>query len=219
MDHKKRKEEYLKKLKDPRWQKKRLEILQRDDWTCQICLDKESTLHVHHRDYIKNTDPWNYPDKFLCTLCETCHESETLYMSEQISYLIQEAKLSFFSNDVWYLMMIAHHLQDKDLNWREFIMEVLEWACRTNNIFHLVELYFEKTPHRLKAAKEIPLMYILNKEGLIDEEKFFKLNSMLDDRDMIIYMENIRKTSHGSEASRDHARGNGVRKIKADLFS
>ncbi len=29
------KQQYASKLKDPRWQKKRLEILQRDDFACQ----------------------------------------------------------------------------------------------------------------------------------------------------------------------------------------
>lgn len=42
---------YSDKLKDPRWQKKRLEILTRDEWTCQICFDTESTLVVHHQKY------------------------------------------------------------------------------------------------------------------------------------------------------------------------
>lgn len=42
-----RRSEYLEKLKDPRWQKRRLEIFQRDEFTCQVCFDTESTLHVH----------------------------------------------------------------------------------------------------------------------------------------------------------------------------
>jgi 5-methylcytosine-specific restriction endonuclease McrA len=62
------------KLKDPRWQKKRLHILERDHWTCQDCLDTESTLEVHHTEYLPNTEPWDYPDELLVTLCEKCHE-------------------------------------------------------------------------------------------------------------------------------------------------
>lgn len=65
---------YSQKLKDPRWQKKRLDILNRDDWTCRKCENKESTLHVHHKVYIKGKDPWEYPAKFLITLCDSCHE-------------------------------------------------------------------------------------------------------------------------------------------------
>ena len=54
--------DYQTKLKDPRWQKKRLEILNRDKWACCACLSTEETLVVHHKDYISNTEPWDYPD-------------------------------------------------------------------------------------------------------------------------------------------------------------
>jgi hypothetical protein len=64
---------YSEKLKHPLWQKKRLEILERDKWTCLLCGDKETTLHVHHKKYKPNTDPWNYQDSNFVTLCEHCH--------------------------------------------------------------------------------------------------------------------------------------------------
>src|SRR6185503_9899629 len=65
---------YAEKLKDPRWQKKRLEILERDNWACFICGDKETTLHVHHEEYVKGREPWEAVDYMLTTLCENCHE-------------------------------------------------------------------------------------------------------------------------------------------------
>jgi len=65
---------YSEKLKDPRWQKKRLEILQRDEFMCQLCQDTESTLVVHHYKY--SGEPWEAEDIHLITLCESCHESE-----------------------------------------------------------------------------------------------------------------------------------------------
>ena len=68
------KESYSELLKDPRWQKKRLLIMQRDKWTCQDCGWKESTLHVHHKYYIPDKKPWEYPNKALITLCEGCHK-------------------------------------------------------------------------------------------------------------------------------------------------
>lgn len=67
---------YSEKLKDPRWQKKRLEILERDEWKCQCCKDDSTTLHVHHKWYENGRDPWDYPTDALVTLCETCHETE-----------------------------------------------------------------------------------------------------------------------------------------------
>jgi hypothetical protein len=67
---------YLEKLKDPRWQKKRLEILERDAWTCQVCQNTENTLHVHHCWYENDIEPWDYPGECFVTLCEPCHEAE-----------------------------------------------------------------------------------------------------------------------------------------------
>lgn len=65
---------YQDKLKDPRWQRKRLEILSRDGWRCTCCGDADSTLHVHHGLYARHAEPWEYPDNVLWTLCESCHE-------------------------------------------------------------------------------------------------------------------------------------------------
>lgn len=75
--------EYAKKLKDPRWQRKRLEILQRDDFACKDCRDRASTLHVHHKYYRWGAEPWEYPELALVTLCEACHMYETERESER----------------------------------------------------------------------------------------------------------------------------------------
>ncbi len=67
---------YSDKLKDPRWQRKRLEIFDRDNWMCVKCSDVSNTLHVHHKVYYPNTDPWMYQGKHLETLCVVCHQKE-----------------------------------------------------------------------------------------------------------------------------------------------
>lgn len=62
-------------LKDPRWQKKRLQILQRDNFKCRSCDDDSKTLHVHHTLYDTELLPWEYANDDLITLCETCHDA------------------------------------------------------------------------------------------------------------------------------------------------
>jgi hypothetical protein len=62
---------YADKLRDPRWQKRRLEIMERDGWTCLGCGDKTNTLTVHHLVY--TGEPWDAPANHLETLCEECH--------------------------------------------------------------------------------------------------------------------------------------------------
>lgn len=64
---------YAEKLKSPKWQKRRLEILERDKFTCKKCGDTETTLHVHHLSY--HGEPWEAPNSELDTLCEHCHEA------------------------------------------------------------------------------------------------------------------------------------------------
>jgi hypothetical protein len=68
------KKTYSDKLKDPRWQKKRLEILERDEWACRACTSTKDTLHVHHIKYEKSHEPWEAQDDELITLCESCHD-------------------------------------------------------------------------------------------------------------------------------------------------
>jgi hypothetical protein len=60
-------------LRDPRWQRRRLEILQRDQWTCQQCGATTRELHVHHRWYVHGAAPWESADAALVTLCIRCH--------------------------------------------------------------------------------------------------------------------------------------------------
>jgi hypothetical protein len=68
--------DYSKKLKDPRWQKKRLEIMERDEWKCKWCKSKTEQLNVHHLIYFPKTEIWEYPSSLLVTLCDDCHKDE-----------------------------------------------------------------------------------------------------------------------------------------------
>jgi hypothetical protein len=78
---------YLEKLKDPRWQKKRLEILQRDGWACVVCNRTDKNLQVHHNWYVKGASPWEYSSSQLCTLCQACHEKATEIQDNLKEYL------------------------------------------------------------------------------------------------------------------------------------
>lgn len=68
---------YAQKLRDPRWQKLRLKIFERDNFTCRFCGSTKDELQVHHIQYLKDTEPWEYGEIFLITACHKCHELET----------------------------------------------------------------------------------------------------------------------------------------------
>lgn len=65
-------------LKHKDWQRRRLEIFQRDNFTCQSsgCDKTNNTLEVHHVDYFSGKKLWEYPDDMLITLCHKCYNKE-----------------------------------------------------------------------------------------------------------------------------------------------
>lgn len=70
---------YQELFRDPRWQKKRLKIFERDDWTCTRCTDDQFELHIHHLKYVKGRKPWEYSDDQLTTYCVNCHTQFHLF--------------------------------------------------------------------------------------------------------------------------------------------
>jgi hypothetical protein len=110
---------YAQKLKDPRWQKRRLEILAAQNFTCQWCGDTKSTLHVHH--FVYTGDPWDAEDGDLATICESCHWLEH-----------KRKKLSIIENA----------LIDKFLDsWKHFGRPNEEHMSRVKWVIELVKTY------------------------------------------------------------------------------
>lgn len=65
---------YSEKLQDPRWQRVRLKVLERDGFKCLCCQSDKKSLQVHHLIYRKGDEPWDAPPENLETLCRDCHE-------------------------------------------------------------------------------------------------------------------------------------------------
>ena len=69
---------YRELLFDKRWMEKRAEIIKRDNFRCANC-GSENHLVVHHKQYHfidkenRKCDPWEYENRYLVTLCESCH--------------------------------------------------------------------------------------------------------------------------------------------------
>ena len=153
-DYKQRSQEYAQKLKDPRWQKKRLKILERDEWTCQRCYDNESSLAVHHRIYIQEKEPWDYPDELLITLCENCHEEERILMAEIESDIINILKSKFLANDIQdiatgFLLMELPQVH-------EVSASIIRWILSDQDLLmELSDRYFEHLRETAHKREEI----------------------------------------------------------------
>ena len=90
---------YARKLSNPKWQRKRLKILERDKWTCNKCGDTETELHVHHLEYHKN--PWDTPNNLLTTLCAHCHELIEVFKSEDDFKEILFDNIKIYKSKYW----------------------------------------------------------------------------------------------------------------------
>jgi hypothetical protein len=72
---------YADLLRDPQWQRKRLEVMQAAGFACAECGDTTTTLNVHHTYYAKGRKPWEYELDELRCLCEPCHELITVLLA------------------------------------------------------------------------------------------------------------------------------------------
>jgi hypothetical protein len=124
---------YSDKFKDPQWQKKRLEIMGRDGFTCQHCAASDKTLSVHHSYYVSNRDPWNYPGWSLITICNDCISSARA-ISEQEEQMWESAVSHFadrspFWCDYFYdIAAMYERLSEKigETNAANRMMQILE---------------------------------------------------------------------------------------------
>lgn len=94
---------WYEKLKDPKWQRKRLKVMEEAEFKCENCYDSDKTLNVHHGYYEKGLDPWDYDSKTLWCLCEDCH---TQVMDELRDLHFQLGKVSpdKFSDIIRFIM-------------------------------------------------------------------------------------------------------------------
>jgi len=69
---------YKDDLENINWQRRRLEIFERDNWTCQCksCEKLTDKMYVHHYLYFGDLKPWLYPNDMLIILCRNCHQKE-----------------------------------------------------------------------------------------------------------------------------------------------
>lgn len=65
---------YKTELLSGNWQKKRLEIMNRDEFRCRNCHASDN-LTVHHLHYDPGLKLWEYDNESLVTLCNDCHNS------------------------------------------------------------------------------------------------------------------------------------------------
>lgn len=133
---------YLEKLKDPRWQKLRLQVFERDDFRCTNCYSDTKTLNVHHIHY-KGNNPWETPINLLTTLCESCHEAETIALKKAEKSLIKELKsIGFMAKDIE-LLSYDFFFLNKEYDGNIFLPDILSALYKILRNKEVLEKFLE----------------------------------------------------------------------------
>jgi 5-methylcytosine-specific restriction endonuclease McrA len=93
---------YQEQLKSPKWQRKRLEIMERDDFKCRCCKNTDTELQVHHLYYLPKHFIWEYDNDGMVTVCKNCHNIlniELGKLSGHIAFDIFVGKLNVLNNE------------------------------------------------------------------------------------------------------------------------
>lgn len=147
---------YSDKLQDPRWQKKRLQVLNRDNFTCLYCGDEKTTLHIHHLSYKNN--PWDAELEELQTTCKFCHKA------------IETSK----SCDPDVKLYSASRLEEKTHN-------ILRLACYgedTEGVSVLIVFGFLVDTMYCERVFSIPQNSLENLLAFVNEEKAKRIKSL-----------------------------------------
>lgn len=120
---------YKKALMHPNWQKMRLQVMLRDNWSCLRCKCSDETLNVHHKDYIKGHLPWEYPLNNFETLCHICHKKEHR----------QEQAIEIFSEEQKVLWRLVDRQEPEIITALNEQIQNLNSELKTQQDFSIVE--------------------------------------------------------------------------------
>jgi len=148
---------YSDQLKSPKWQKKRLDILNLRGFKCEKCNCEENQLHVHHRFYLKNRKAWEYDNDVFQVFCHICHENEHK-KEDQKKFEISDIWLFFIqryelvnNQNVLSLLELMHSMETRyDPNTLNIICKVLnsdnghDLVNIAEKLYELDNLLFEK---------------------------------------------------------------------------
>lgn len=153
---------------DPRWRKKRSEILERDNHKCQIC--GCNAQDVHHIKYNNSyNEPWNIENDYLVSLCKECHSKFDGTSSDDYVFIPapQPILIKKYGDECCHL-------------YRDEILEIPMW----NNIKPVLESFSHRTNYPIKSL-ELAIYYPLSskmwrKYVLKDFEGCDELDTFID---------------------------------------
>ena len=87
---------------------------------------------MHHRLYLHDTEPWDYPNDLLITFCEDCHELEAMNMASVEKDILAILKTKFLAEGIHEIRVGLHQLEL--LNDEATVGAVYGWALSDTGI-------------------------------------------------------------------------------------
>ncbi len=203
---------YSEKLRDPRWQKKRLEIMDRDGFKCRDCGSKTETLNVHHAFYRKGAQPWEYENESLITVCQPCHQvaedrkNEILQacvrpyaagLVSDVSAILNETQgerhyLAWVIEEVSRMSKILKHLANLECEDSEALDEIRNSMTQANEAMHRFLFSIESKVLEGRRNQRKPLDQLIDEapDAPLDDEG----NQLASPEELANFYENLKKT-------------------------
>lgn len=147
--------QYSDKFLNPKWQKFRLAIFERDGFMCVRCDDNKSTLHAHHTYYEDfGRDPWDYDEDCVITLCEECHSQEHKYLKQVNKQLLNTISSTGISWENKVCLAAAFEMLPKKLPvdfWDVMMAVFLDDSFYKN----AQQIYYNDTGKKLEAVQKL----------------------------------------------------------------
>lgn len=153
-----KKVDYFEQYKDPRWQKFRLKILEKDGFKCTQCGDDKSPLNAHHLYYISKRKPWEYPIGCVLTLCDTCHESDHEDPTEVKMWEMMIMATARSTEGRWIGSEIGTHAYQYGAESIEEMADIVGHSVRTDGDYwtEIIGAYHDSVKfHAQKTATEV----------------------------------------------------------------
>ncbi len=145
---------YSEKFKDPKWQKKRLKIMERDSFCCQRCFTDKATLNVHHKYYQGDKDPWEYQDEALVTLCEECHTEQHKHKKKAEKEFIESIyNAGFFPKDLIVLAKGFNEIKNLPYDGQVMANSLKDVVLNEQAFLDIADKHWERLHKKLQKAK------------------------------------------------------------------
>jgi hypothetical protein len=163
------KKKYSDYFKDPQWQRKRLEIFERDDFKCMVCMDATNQLHVHHKQYLPGNKPWEYEDNWLITLCASCHDK----FHEKFN--IKPKNVRKYKNEIdTSFLGFREFVSDNDIHQNfdnyDLLIEYYKDVAKHGTLPEFLEYCSSKMPDKLHIVSNDILNYLLTEIYWFNED-------------------------------------------------